>query len=89
MEDNTYNGWKNRQTWNVSLWINNEESLYNAARNYVKEHKLNKRTGEPKKNIYISFIKHNGMENDRTPDNIGYMSTRLDYKALNEMMMEL
>ena len=25
------NGWKNWETWNVALWINNDQSLYNLA----------------------------------------------------------
>lgn len=31
-----YNGHKNWNRWNVSLWINNDEGLYNEARRYCR-----------------------------------------------------
>lgn len=32
----TYNGHKNYNYWNVSLWINNDEGLYKLAQDCVK-----------------------------------------------------
>lgn len=77
----TYNGWKNRQTWNVALWIANDEPLYRAACQFMQTY----RGCLP----YAAFIKASGLDGARTPDNIGWLSTRLDYKALNEFMVEL
>ena len=34
----TYNGYKNWNTWNVSLWINNSEHLYREAYELVKKY---------------------------------------------------
>jgi hypothetical protein len=34
-----YNGHKSWNYWNVSLWINNDEGLYNLAREARQEHR--------------------------------------------------
>lgn len=78
--DTTYNGWKNRQTWNVALWIGNDEGLYRAAVEHMQRFKGG--------NAYDSFIRSMGMEGDRTPDGIAWLGSRLDFRALNEMMRE-
>jgi hypothetical protein len=77
----TYEGWKNRSTWNVSLWINNDEPLYRGAVEFMKDYKG--------KRPYIDFCRDSGLEHQRTPDKIEWVSGLLDYKALNEMMWEL
>ncbi len=30
MTDDTYNGWTNYGTWNVNLWVDNDEPVYRA-----------------------------------------------------------
>ena len=90
MEDKTYNGWKNRQTWNVALWINNDEWLYKAALDYIAARKaIAEETGKPLKLSYGGFVRRAGLKDARTPDRISYTGTRLDYKALDEMLMEM
>ena len=41
MSDDTYNGWKNRETWAFCLHVNNDQGLYNEtlalARGYIEE----------------------------------------------------
>lgn len=78
----TYNGWKNRQTWNVALWIGNEEPLYRAAVDYMRN--VNKGRAP-----YRLFIEHMGMASDRTPDGIKWLGRSLDLRALNDFMREL
>ena len=34
--DTTYNGWANRATWNVNLWIQNDEGFYGHARDLME-----------------------------------------------------
>lgn len=81
MKQEKYNGWKNRATWNVALWIGNDEGLYNAARDFMKRYH-----GQAP---YAQFIRHMGLENQKTGDGIGWLSYRLSYRELNSMMREL
>jgi hypothetical protein len=77
-----YNGWKNRQTWNVALWLGSDESLYMAACRFMK---VNLKIKHP----YARFIKEQQLETERTGDNIAWAGSCLDYKALDDMMREL
>lgn len=69
-----YNGWKNWATWNVALWLGNDESLYKISRRYVRYADLVDRLEE--------------METFRTPDGASYNDPDLDTYALDEMLME-
>lgn len=76
-----YNGWKNRATWNVALWLNNDYELHQLAVEFMKGYK--------KRYPYMAFIKYLGLDGQRTPDGFKWNGQKLDYKALNEMMNEL
>lgn len=81
--DTTYEGWKNRSTWNVMLWINNDYDLYTSAVAYMK------RKGHLLNSPYSRFIRFMGLQNERTADRIKWISGVLDYKELNQAMHEL
>lgn len=38
--DQTYNGYKNYETWCVALWINNDEVLQRSIRELANEHQI-------------------------------------------------
>ena len=77
-----YNGWKNRQTWNVALYLANEEHLYRAL--VARKEKILKA-----RNPYILAIRCLGLMNEHTPDNISYSGSRLAYRELNEFVRDL
>lgn len=35
MSDDTYNGWTNRETWALNLWLTNDQGLYEMTRERV------------------------------------------------------
>lgn len=79
-ESRTYNGWKNRATWNVALWINNDYGLYNAAVDYMR------RAARPS---YRGFVEYAELGRELTPDGIHWLDSGLDYGALDRMLYDL
>ena len=80
VEEEMYNGWRNYSTWNVSLWIANDEPLYRAAVKFMADYKG--------RHPYKMFITSQGLRLEKNPDLIKWISTKLDYKALDDMMWE-
>jgi hypothetical protein len=74
MERDGYNGWKNYETWNVSLWLNNDEGLYNIMREHEDYASL------------VSTLREMGAI--ETPDGVSYSDSGLDTDALDEMIAE-
>jgi hypothetical protein len=68
----TYNGFKNYNTWNVVLWINNDEGLYNLARQCVS---------------YDEFVDCmsdlGGSIAYQTPDNVAWADPTIDRESIN------
>ena len=85
MTDNTYQGWYNYQTWNVSLYINNEYSLYKSACSYVAfQNELGFDV------LYEEFIVYfKELLGSVTPDGVSWTDPSLDTDELSEMLREL
>ena len=47
-----YNGWSNWETWQVPLWVDNEESSYKQKRYLLRTLGAGECTGEDAKNIF-------------------------------------
>lgn len=72
----SYNGYKNYETWNVVLWISNDEGLYNLA-DHCSDY------GEFVDAMYSSACTGGGAAL-QTPDNVAWDDSRLDIDAINE-----
>ena len=76
MLDETFNGWANYETWNVSLWIQNDEGLYNLAREYSSYSAL-------------IFVLHEEFGLKETPDGVKFNDPKINRIEMNEMLQDL
>jgi hypothetical protein len=72
----TYNGWANYETWNVSLWIQNDEGLYNLARTLSDYKEL----------VDVLYNEYGVTE---TKDGVKFNSPKINRIELDDMMADI
>ena len=71
---NTFNGWANYETWNVALWINNDEFLNELAQEAGN---------------YETFIQlADGCNYFETADGVDLLNRNIDIEAINEIVFD-
>ena len=71
--DISYNGWENYETWNVALWLQNDEGLYNLALEC---------------GTYEDFVNEIGVDNS-TPDGVKFADPKVNAIQLNSDIFDL
>jgi len=66
-----YNGYEARNAWNVSLWLNNDEGLYNLMRHHIRRSKTRDQAAV---NMLADL---NDMGYIETPDGCRYTKTSI------------
>ena len=82
-----YNGWKNYQTWNASLWIGNDEFLYNTAKACVEYCGDNETPWDKFQRCMMDG--QIGRYLVKTGDGVRWDDANIDANEMNEMMLEL
>ena len=75
MTDTTFNGWANWETWNASLWLQNDEFLYSIARRAYSWQNC------------IDLLMLHGIT--ETGDGLAYNSADIDTEEMEEFLEEL
>ena len=87
--DNTYNGWKNRETWLVALWFGNDEGMYRYMQDFIQELKVQEKSKDDAVVDLMEFIENfvdEQVENAQEKlgsgllsDFLGGLSSEVDY----------
>jgi hypothetical protein len=81
-DEKGYNGWANYQTWNVALWIQNDDRLYELARGCSVYNDF-------KETLRDSCEPGTGGICVETPDHVAWNDSGLDIPRLDELIKEL
>ncbi len=76
-KENKYNGWANYETWNVSLWINNNELMYALAND------------ETVKNYRDFCLRAMDFGVTQTGDGVKFNDRKVNYIEIDNMIKEI
>jgi hypothetical protein len=87
-EEKTYNGWANYETWNVVLWLFNDEGIHdNLYYGLAPYFRSGMGLGDLKYVVRRCF--YNPEDNtSATPDGVWLDDKRIDWKAVKKAVVE-
>ena len=84
MSDTTYNGWPNYQTWNVMLWLDNDEGAYN----YYVQRARNLKNNDERLTGYRARLIAEDALGCETGDGVNLSNKRIKWASIAEAMRE-
>lgn len=87
LSNQTFNGWANYETWNASLWVQNNEFLYNTAKACVEYCGDNETPWD--KFVRCMMEGQIGRFIGQTGDGVVWNDPAIDADEMNEMMQDL
>ena len=85
MADTTYNGWKNYETWNVALWLTNDQCLYGAMTQFAR---YSPWLDSSPYRMLRRELEVGAFHFTRTPDGVALNDPCLDIDALDGVVRE-
>ena len=89
MQMNDYNGWTNYETWNVNLWIQNDEGFYNAMVEELRD--ILDRHESDWENVSLAEVR--GLIRDvigsKTPDGVRTNDPEINWVEISDALLEL
>ena len=83
--DKTYNGYTNYETWNVMLWLYNDEGIYTELRSMLQPYKG---CGIDEEDIsYICRKLFHDGESSATPDGVWLDDKKIDWRQIRRHMI--
>lgn len=79
-----YNGYKNYETWNIVLWLYNDEGKYNTLKSYLRPYRGEGVSGEQIASI-CNKIFHDG-NTSATPDGVWLDDKEIDWDGIASLL---
>ena len=78
--DSTYNGWSSYATWNIALWIQNDEQLYRMATRHIFD---GNRVLDTRGKVHYLFPA------GETPDGVKVSDPSINWNEIEEMFLTI
>ena len=89
-DNDNYNGWANYETWNVALYLDNDEGIYNFMLEGLR-HLLAERNDDWT-GISLQELRElvqSAFRGDSTPDGVRLSHSEIDWSEISDKLLEM